>query len=112
MKNRLKKDLCEELEKIGISTKGKTLKDVQEIAAAKNIRITPEECDILEGWLGKPKGIKQILWERWLLDPNVQYVAKIKKNDPNEEGKVEYSSLLANCTDFLSEKTCLMYLGD
>ena len=47
-----------------------------------------------------------------MLDPNVQYVAKIKKNDPNEEGKVEYLSLLANCTDFLSKKTCLMYLGD
>jgi hypothetical protein len=43
VKNRLKKDLCEELEKIGISTRGKTLKDVQEIAAAKNIRITTEE---------------------------------------------------------------------
>ena len=80
MKNRLKKDLCEELEKIGISTRGKTLKDVQETAAAKNIPITTEECDMLEGWLGKPKGIKQILWERGLLDPNVQYVAKIKKN--------------------------------
>ena len=47
-----------------------------------------------------------------MLNPDVQYVAKIKKNDPNEEGKVEYSSLLASCEDFLSEKTCLMYLGE
>jgi len=112
VKNRLKKDICEELEKIGINTRGKTIKDVQEIATAKNIPITTEECDILEGWLGKPKGIKQVLWERGLLNPDVQYVAKIKKNDPNEEGKVEYSSLLASCEDFLSEKTCLMYLGE
>jgi hypothetical protein len=59
VKNRLKKDLCEELEKIGISTRGKTLKDVQEIAAAKNIPITTEECDILEGWLGSQKESRQ-----------------------------------------------------
>jgi len=51
-----------------------------QIATAKNIPITTEECDILEGWLGKPKGIKQVLWERGLLNPDVQYVAKIKKN--------------------------------
>ena len=36
IKNRLKKDLCEELDWIGISTRGKTLKVVQEIATAKN----------------------------------------------------------------------------
>ncbi len=27
-------------------------------------------------------------------------------------GKVGYSTLLANCIDFLSEKTCLMFLGE
>ena len=79
IKNRLKKDLCEELDWIGISTRGKTLKEVQEIATAKNLPITTEEDDIIEGWLGKPKGIKQVLWERGLLDPEVQYVAKVKK---------------------------------
>ena len=52
------------------------------------------------------------MWERGLLDPLVQYVAKIKKDDPNEGGKVEYSSVLNNCTDFMTEKTCLMYLGE
>ncbi len=103
--------MCEELDWIGISTRGKTLKEVQEIATAKNLPITTEEDDIIEGWLGKPKGIKQVLWERGLLDPKVQYVAKVKKDDPKEAGKVEYSTLLANCTDFLSEKTCLMFLG-
>ncbi len=42
----------------------------------------------------------------------MQYIAKLRKDDPNEAGKVEYSSLLANCIDVLSEKTCLMYLGE
>jgi len=42
----------------------------------------------------------------------VQYVTKIKRDDPNEAGKVEYSSVLSMCLDFLEEKTCLMYLGE
>jgi hypothetical protein len=37
---------------------------------------------------------------------------KVKKNDLNHEGKVEYSAVLADCTDFLEEKTCLIYLGE
>ncbi len=85
---------------------------MQEIATAKNLPITTEELDVIKGWLGKPKGIKQLLWEQGLLDPKVQYIAKLKKDDPNDAGKVEYSTLLANCTDFLSEKTCLMYLRE
>jgi hypothetical protein len=32
---------------------------VQEIAATKNITVTTDENDIVEGWLGKPKGIKK-----------------------------------------------------
>jgi len=112
VKNRLKKDICEDLEKIGIVTRGKTLKQVQEIAEARNIPVTSEDNDVLEGWLGKPKGIKQILWEQRLLDPNIQNVSKLKKNDPNDARKVEYSTVLTNCVDFLSEKTCLMYLGE
>jgi hypothetical protein len=46
------------------------------------------------------------------LDPQVQYVTKIKRDDPNEAGKVEYSSVLSMCLDFLEEKTCLMYLSE
>jgi len=39
-------------------------------------------------------------------------LAKVKKNDPNHEGKLAYSDVLADCTDFLNEKTCLMFLGE
>jgi hypothetical protein len=48
--------------------------------------------------------MRQVLWERGLLDPNVTYVAKLRKDDPNLDGKVEYSAILADCADFLSEK--------
>ena len=46
------------------------------------------------------------------MDPNVTYLAKVKKNDPNHEGKLAYSDVLADCTDFLNEKMCLMFLGE
>jgi hypothetical protein len=51
--------------------------------------ITVEENDDVKGWVGKPKRMRQVLWERRLLDPQVTYVSKIKKDDPNYDGKVE-----------------------
>ena len=33
-KNRLKKDLSDDLDKLGLSTRGKTMKEVQEMAAS------------------------------------------------------------------------------
>jgi hypothetical protein len=61
-KNRIKKDLCKELECLDVNTRGKTLKEVQEIALSKNIPIVEEHDDILEVWIGKPKGIKQVIF--------------------------------------------------
>jgi hypothetical protein len=40
------------------------------------------------------------------------YLAKVKKNDPNHKGKLAHSDVLADCPDFLNEKTCLVYLGE
>ncbi len=39
IKNRLKKDLCEELQALGLNTRGKALKEVQEMAALRNVPI-------------------------------------------------------------------------
>jgi hypothetical protein len=100
------------LQWLGFNTRGKNLKEVQELTTSQNIPIRLEEDDNDEGWVGKPKGIRQVLWERGLLDPQVTYVAKIKRDDPNLEEKVEYSTVLADCADFLGEKTSLMYLGE
>ena len=56
--------------------------------------------------------MRQVLWERGLLDLNITYVAKLKEDDPNLDGKVEYGSILADCANFLSKKTCLMHVGE
>jgi len=63
IKKRLKKDLCNDLERLRFNTTGKTIKEVQEMAIAANLPILVEENDILEGWVGKPKGIWQVRWE-------------------------------------------------
>ena len=108
----MKKDMCQDLERLGFNVRGKTIEEVQEMATAANLPTMVEEDDVVEGWVGKPKGIKQVLWERGLLDPQVTYASKIKKDDPNYEEKVEYNTVLADCADFLNEKTSLMYLGE
>ncbi len=61
---------------MGLVTRGKTLKEVQEMGASYNIPLTIVENDVVEGWVGKPKGIKQVLWELGLLDPSMTYVSK------------------------------------
>jgi hypothetical protein len=53
------------------------------MAQSRNIPIVLEEDEITEGWVGKPKGMRQVLWKHGLLDPNITYVAKLKKYDPN-----------------------------
>ncbi len=40
------------------------------------------------------------------------YVSKIKNDDPNQEGRVEYSAVLADCVDFLEEKIYWIYLSE
>jgi hypothetical protein len=95
VKNRLKHDFCEDLQRLSFNTRGKTKKEAQELATSQNIPITVEENDIVEGWVGNPKGMRQVLWERGLLDPQVTYVAKIKKDGPKlEESWSTHQSLL------------------
>ncbi len=77
MKKQLKKDLCADLERLGYNILGKMIKEVQDMATAANLLITVEENDVVEGWVGKPKGMRQVLWERGSLDPQVTYVSKI-----------------------------------
>ncbi len=49
------------------------------MATATNLPILIEKDDITEGWVGKPKGMWQVLREQGLLDPAATYVSKIKK---------------------------------
>jgi len=43
IRNWLKTDLCEDLERLRINTRGKTIKEVQQMAESRNIPIKVEE---------------------------------------------------------------------
>ena len=67
-----------------------------------------------EGWCGKPKGMKQILWERGLLDPDL--IGEYKEHPPkdvfeNLTNELSYRYLLECCEDFQNEETQLEYIG-
>ena len=83
---------------------------LQEMSREHNLPIKFDEPVIREGWIGKPKGALQILFERGWIDPaNIhQYTAKGKKMD---DGTVQYSinALMAQQEDFLQETTLLQY---
>jgi hypothetical protein len=51
------------------TTKQQYLKaDLLALCGQRNILVTVEECQVKEGWLGKPKGMLQILWECGWID--------------------------------------------
>ena len=60
--DRLKQDICEDLGKRDINTRGKRLREVQELATVEDIPVTIEVNDIKKSQEGKLKGICQVLW--------------------------------------------------
>ena len=99
--------------------------EVQEISIANGIALEVEEDEKVEGWLGKPKGLLQVLYERGWIDPqNVKkYVKDKRKAWLDDEKKIkpecqalyeQYSLtyLMAQCQDFKAEKSAMEKLAD
>jgi hypothetical protein len=97
------------------TTKQRYLKaDMLALCGQRNILVTVEECQVKEGWLGKPKGMLQLLWERGWIDStkvvsgrSMRYSKDGKKEDFGEDGKVKDDNLqyvltylLSQCKDF------------
>ena len=83
---------------------GTHVKKVEEKCAELGVSIkTPEEDAIAEGWMGKPKGMMQVLWEHGYIDEThlKQYTVNGKKD---AYGVIDLSTslknIVANCTDF------------
>lgn len=77
-----------ELAKVGVLfPRGEktSLKDVQVIAAQHNQPLQTQVSKVIEGWEGKPKGLKQILWERGLfhIDKSWKIVLISKMRKPS-----------------------------
>ncbi len=54
--------MCADLERLGYNVLGKRIKEVQDIETAAHLPVIVEENDDVEGWAGKPKGMRQVLW--------------------------------------------------
>ena len=87
--------------------------DVQKLAQSHGIETEILEAEIDPGWVRRAKGLRQVLWERGLLDPLQSYTV----NGPKDiDGMVDpmrsYKSLMSNCMDFRTELTALQNLGN
>ena len=105
----LVQDLVKALQQIGVRDPPKNKKKLQEIAALHNLPTKYEQQVIDEGWIGKPKGALQILFERGWIDPeNIsKYTWKGRK-----DGSYSLHTLMKRQDDFANEKTLLQLHGE
>jgi hypothetical protein len=111
-KFKVKSQLREDLKKNNILKPSGSLKLLQEQCKRLDIPITCEVEVVEDGWLGKPKGSFQVLYERGWID-----ITKIRKY--TEKGKVNEmgildesfstSQLIKKQPDFIGELTLLQY---
>jgi hypothetical protein len=68
---------------------------------------------VKEGYVGKPKGMKQIAWERGLHKPECagkMHGDSIPEDDESKDRSLSLKYVLSNCWDFAHEKTALQEL--
>lgn len=113
-KKRRKAELQDDLKAKGINSRG-TLIEIQKLCEENSIAIDMNHEVVEEGWLNKPKGALQILWERGFIDP------QRAKDEYTMKGKKDAFGILIPGTsieemmnlqsDFLNEETLLQYHG-
>jgi hypothetical protein len=91
------------------------LEELQGFARSHGIPLKQTIDVVDEGWVGKPKGLLQILHERGLIDPvnwQTLYTVNGKKDaDGNTIPGTSLRDIMGNCTDFLNEETALQWLA-
>jgi hypothetical protein len=80
--------------------------------------VEPEvEEEVMEkGWVGKQKGLPQVLHERGMLDPEKVKADLYKVSDKKDKDGVfipgsSHKELLASCSDFKNELSLMQHLG-
>jgi hypothetical protein len=107
-------ELKEKLSAKGVNFFGRKLrKDLVDLAAIHGISEKETSETILEGWMGKSKGMFQIAWERGYIDP--AQVAQYQVDAPCDAFGVKNKDfslreILSACEDFLNEKSQLQYV--
>ncbi|KAI2502440.1 hypothetical protein MHU86_12016 [Fragilaria crotonensis] len=72
------------LQESGITVEpSRPLNELKELATIHGVSLTRRKVFVTEGWVGKPKGLLQVLWERGWID-----TAKCKEQQDKEGNKV------------------------
>ena len=87
-----KRQLMDELKNKGFSVrKYYSREEIDELAQNYKIDLTYDQQHVIEGWIGKPKGLLQVLWERgWINTEELdRYSGDGKSCQKDEFGKVK-----------------------
>ena len=113
MREILKSDLIQALKKDGIDNPCDSKEKLQEMCKNRNLPIRFTEKFVREGWVGKPKGTLQVLYERGWINPACihLYTAKGKSDHIGKSCSNTYSinDLMTLQKDFTAEMTLLQY---
>lgn len=91
-----------------------TVNQLQKHCGENNIATTKTVNIVTEGWVGKAKGIKQILWERGWLDATKlnQYKKEMPKDEfGNDVEEFCLPKLIKKQPDFINELTSLQHMA-
>ena len=115
-----KKRLMEELKQKGFLVRKYYWKEeLQEIAEKYNIELTCSHQEVIKGWVGRPKGMLQVLWEIGFINEGEleNYSGDGKKiyKDDDRNIKPEFRryilrTLMKNCIDFHKEESAMEVL--
>jgi hypothetical protein len=114
-----RKDAMEkDLRAKGVRAKGNKVAIV-ELCKQNNVPYKETREKINEGWMGKPKGMLQVLWERGFIDPAIE-LSKVEGFYTNDGKKDAFGNLIpgtslrkmmSSLIDFINEETLLQYHG-
>jgi hypothetical protein len=113
---RNKAELIAELEKEGVKVPRGTnhaKEELEQFAKDKGIALVVDRPVKKSGWMGTPKGLLQVLWERGFIDDQRKFSLN-GRTDP-ETGVVDLKTslryIMSQCPDFRDEETALQHLG-
>ena len=115
-----KADLKKELKDKGCYVRGHCSREkIERLAREHDIELTCRIEVVEEGWVGRPKGLLQVLWERgWIDEKRIsEYSLKGTKNQMDDNGNIlpQYRhfvlrTLMFEFTDFKKEKSAMEVL--
>jgi hypothetical protein len=104
-----------DLRGLGVSTKGKNKRELVELCTHHQIAVSKNVEKIKEGWVGKPKGLLQVLWERGLIDTGINVKDYTLTGKKDALGTVDNSTnlrhLMGMCSDFLNEEGMMQHIA-